>query len=374
MWKTWGIVGSIAAMSWGLGCGMDAPDDDDSTQPVEQTGVKLIVDIQGGSDVRGFEFSVARCGAEEVMVREQLDLEDLMLPGMIPEFEEGPFDSDSDHLFADYFKVVDPGCYDIQIRPLRDGGEPSEDCLANWATDVQVVESQTTEILLVSQCGVLESGAVDVVAAMNHPPLIQSTDYSPSKFSFECEEVEVCVTVSDPNNDPLEFVFEQTNGAKLWSGPELMSVQNDGDHITACMEAVGVYPNNYEFRVRVYDKIHQEGEEVRIEDYLGQKSRAELTFPMYTNWDIEVHCYEPETETYHRFEGVREIQRAPGCIPIWPFQFYCSDMWSGDTDETCPGGEFAPETVYPSCDGFDVGPAVDEPWKSSEGDSWIDVE
>ena len=372
MWKRWGAIGSIAALGWGLGCGMDVPDEDPE-ETLEQTGIHLSVDFQAGTDVSGFEFTIATCGNDEVL-RERMDLEDLVLPGMIPEFEEGPFDPHSRHLFADYFTVLDPGCYNVHVQPVQKSGQFSEDCTANWASDVEVVESLTTEILLISQCHLPDSGAMDVVAAMNHPPLIESMRYAPSKFSFECEEVEICVTAYDPNNDPLEFVFTQTGGEKLWSGPELTSVEHDGTRTTACMMAVGVYPDDYEFQVTVYDQIHQDGEKVRIEDYLGQESRAQMTFPMYTNWDIELHCYDPDTETYHPFEGVREIQRAPGCVPIWPFQYYCSELWWDETDRTCPGGEFKPETVYPSCDGHQVGDPVDEPWQNTDGESWIDVE
>lgn len=360
MWKKWGVFVALLAWGWTLGCGYDTTDDDIPDMPEgvsTETGLALSIDFQGGTDVAGFEFVISQCGGDEVL-REQRDLEDLVLPGMIPEFDNDPFDEHSRHLFADYFTTLEAGCYDVQVQPLDDQGQASADCTANTATEVQVIDGLTTEILLVSQCNGPSTGALDVVAAMNHPPIIESVHYSPSKFAFECEEVEVCVTVFEPNDDPLEFVFEQTGGQRLWVSPEVTSIETQGDRTTACMMVVPVWNDNYEFKVTVFDLFWKDGQQVRVEDHVEGPSRAELTFPVYSNWDIELHCYDPGTDSYHAFEGVREIQRHSGCVPIWPFQFYCDPNRWDDTDTTCPDGVFKPETVYPLCEDHGIDPSA----------------
>ncbi|RAL22864.1 hypothetical protein DL240_08200 [Lujinxingia litoralis] len=311
--------------------------------------MELTVDFQGGSDVAGFLFEIEPCGGGERVVAER-SLEDLRIPGMIPSLDDNPLDRGSSHLFSDFFTVAEPGCYDVRARPLQENGEPSQECYDAAVSGVQVRAKQTTEVLLLSQCEGDSTGSLDVIAGLNHPPVIVSIEYSPSKFIFECELVEVCVSARDPNADPLSFEFEQVGGQQLFMGPVEVEVEQDGEQARACMQAAPLWNGTYEFRVRVYDMLHENGGLARIEDYVGHPSHAEMVFPVHTNWDIELECYDASTREFHLLPGVREIVRAPGCNPIWPAQFYCSPYKWDDVETTCPDGRFRPETVYPSCD------------------------
>lgn len=349
-------VGGLAAVATlilglGVGCGQNSADDDEMPEvDDERTGITLGIDFRADADVTGFHFSIRECDEGPVVVDEVRSLEEMTLPNGIPEFERGPFDEHSEHQFADHFETLSAGCYDVSVQPVTETGEPSSECGSASANEVFVVDGMTTEIMLVSQCEGEAVGAGDFVAALNHPPVIESVDYSPSKFVFECEEVEICVTAFDPNGDPMEFEFEQTAGDKLRFGPYISETTREGDRATTCLRAVPVFEDDYEFRVTVYDQLWDQGEMVRVEDYIGAESRTELTVPMYTNWDFELECYDPETDSFHPFEGVREIDRIDGCFPIWPEQFFCSEFHWDETDRTCPDGEFQPETVYPICE------------------------
>ncbi|MBA2660786.1 MAG: hypothetical protein H0U74_00700 [Bradymonadaceae bacterium] len=335
-------------------CGFQ-PTDTDSPPAIEEsrqsTGMALTMDIHGDTDVAGFRFRIKTCDGK-LVVDKTKDLEDLQLPGMIPEFVDRPFDANSSHLFSDYFMVLAAGCYDVFVQPVTHKGSNSEDCSAAMAKNVHVYDGVTTEIMLISQCKGPERGALDTIAALNHPPVIKSLVHDPSKFVFECEKTKICVTASDPNNDPLQFVWKKIgNTHNLHSGPTVIERHEQGGQVTECMRVVPLWPDNYEFKVTVYDMFRNEaGQLERAENFTGKDSHASLVFPLYTNWDVELQCYDAKTKSYHHFPGVREIDRAPGCYPIWPSQFYCSDYYWDDTATSCPGGEFKPETIYPSCE------------------------
>ncbi len=355
------VVGVLALVVGVWGCGTDVTEETGPAGAVEETGIALSVDVQGGTDVVAVEFEVRECWGPKLLgdVRE---LEDMVLPGMIADFEEEPFDPASKHLFADFFALVEPGCYDVYVQPLRKGGEPSKDCAKQQATELTVVEGITTEVVLVANCKAKPVAGLDVVAALNHPPVIEHIEYGPSKFAYECEMAQICVTAYDPNSDPMEFTVTQVDGPKLWEGPGIVSVEQNGPRATACMLAVPVYPGTYQFRLDVFDLGWVDGKLTRFEEIGAGPSRSTLTVPLHTNWDIEQHCYDPEEDLYYPFKGVRTIDRLPGCVPIWPPQFFCSDFYWPHTETSCPDGEFAPETVYPSCEGFPVEEPVEAPW------------
>lgn len=350
MWKIWGVISATIAMGFVAGCGQDQADDTTPESLNEESGIALSVDFQGDTDVTGFEYTIRECGEETTLMEEVKELEDVVIPGMIPNFERGPFDPSSRHTFADYFTTIDAGCYDITAQPVTENSQNSQDCSLASASEVFVVDKMTTEVLLVSQCEGPEKGATDVVGTLNHPPVIESVEYSPSKFLQECENGYVCVTAYDPDGDPLEFDVEKTKGAELRFGTEIVSVETDGDYTTGCFRAVPVWKDDYEFQVNFYDQMWDDDEQVRIEDHIDEQSRAQLEVPLYSVWGIELECYDQENDEFHRFEGVREIDHAEGCQPIWPEQYYCSDMHWDETDRTCPGGDYRPEEVYPLCE------------------------
>ncbi len=352
MLKRWGMVAAMVLPGLLIGCGPG--DDDDGPQPEsEETGVAIAIDYYEETDVEGFQVTILDCDEGEVVSEATRSLEEMVIPGENPEFVDAPYDADSGHHFADHFKTVDAGCYDVQVQPVDGAGEPSGQCQGAQATQVHVVDGKTTELVLTSQCDGKARGAADVIGALNHPPVVETVDYDPSKFVHECEKVDICVTAYDPDGDPMEFEFEQIGGQDLRFDLEVTEPKVDGKRATACARAVPVWNDDYEFRVTVYDLVWEDGEKVRAEDVIGEESRGTRTFPLYSNWDIELECYDRETGLFHKFKGVRHIDRHKECIPIWPEEFYCSDFHWDYTDRTCPGDEFKPETVYPLCENKD---------------------
>ncbi len=345
-------------------CGFQTSDGTSETSKAQEetrsTGVALTMDTLGDTNVYGIRFQIAKCENpnENIVFNQIKDLEDLMSPGMIPEFVNRPLDENSAHLFSDYFVVLDAGCYHIAATPVDENGTSCTECSQAFARNVQVYDGLTTEILLISQCNGPERGALDVVGALNHPPVVEGLTYAPSKFVYECEETIICATASDPDNDPIEFVWKKTGGKKLHGGIDnaiidryfVKSRTEENGHVTECLHIAPLWNGDYQFEVSVYDQFHLDnGDLVRAEDFVGKDSHAKLAFPLYANWDIEMQCYDAESKQFHHLPGVREINRIQGCYPIWPSQFFCSAYYWDETDVTCPGGVFSPETVYPAC-------------------------
>ena len=107
--------------------------------------------------------------------------------------------------FADALFVLAPGDYRVCATPLA-GEQPSAQCGVATA-DVTVTASQTTEVLLISQCSGQSSGGLDVIVALNQPPHIDAVNLNPGKFISICESLAISVTAEDPNQDPLTYAF-----------------------------------------------------------------------------------------------------------------------------------------------------------------------
>lgn len=300
------VIGLVAA----IGCGETIDDDPSPDDATERTGVALTVDFHGGTDVAGFEYQIRECGEERAVKSAIVDLEDLVLPGMIPNFDNDPFDERSRHLFSDYFTVLPAGCYDIEVHPVDDHGERSEQCSAASASGVNVEPKKTTELLLISQCEGEDRGAIDVVAAMNHPPRIASLHFP--KFRLECEKIEICATATDPDGDPLELEWTQVDGPPLKKEIQIGDAhkkpcemcdylnkevpQRDeyegihfGGEAEECIALTLGRAGDYEFRVAAYD-LYWDGDQLaRFDD-----SSAGLTFPVYAGEKSSAKCPEKE--------------------------------------------------------------------------------
>lgn len=297
------IIGAVVA----IGCA-EADDDPAPDEPADQTGIGLTVDFVGESDVAGFEFTVAECSGtdeldEDKIVRQETkDLEDLMLPGMIPEFENNPFDEGSTHLFADYYTSLPVGCYDVRVQPVTDSGAHSEDCDVASEYGVEVEDGKTTEIVLISQCEGDGIGAVDAVAVLNHPPRIHRLKYE--KFNLECDRVKICATASDPDGDPIEFQWQQIGGPDLLEGPSPIGdksiscssddcdfedyddyIRDGHDKIKSCIEVRLGVAGDYHFRLDVFDLYWEDDRLVRFPD-----SSASFEFPVYAGEAPDIEC------------------------------------------------------------------------------------
>lgn len=270
---------------------------------VQSTGIALSMDNITSTNAVGIRFQIAKCENPNanIIFNQVMPLEDLKIPGGIPEFVNRPFDENSEHLFSDYFVVLDAGCYHVAATPVDINDAACTECSQAIVRNIQVYEGLTTEILLISQCNGPERGALDVVGALNHPPVLEGLVYEPSKFVHVCEETIICATASDPDHDPIEFVWKKKSGPDLLGGVDngiidsayVYSRTEDNGHVTECLRITTEWQGDYEFKVMVYDQFHMNnGDLVRAEDFLGVDSHASLTFPLYSSQNGE---YAPTT-------------------------------------------------------------------------------
>jgi hypothetical protein len=272
------------------------PDSNDDGE-VRSSGMTLTSDTLADTDVSRMQFDVTgvdcasgqATGFNETKTK---DLEDMMLPGGVSKFENAPLDEDSQHLFADAFFLVDAGCYDVRTQPLDDQGQPSADCEDAHRDRVSVEDGQTTEILLVNQCEGAERGGLDVVSSLNHAPEIDNLELE--KFVSSCptadQPSQICVTASDPDDDPLEFEWSTSDAAELQGDVvEVSSSQQADGRWESCANVTVNRKGDYAFEVEVYDL---DGNGNRMEDVLAQQdsrdahpSHDSLQFPVYSGAD-----------------------------------------------------------------------------------------
>jgi hypothetical protein len=306
-----------------------------------RTGLALTLALDARSDVTGMRFTLNRmsCAGESIeafSLSVDKPLEEIRLPGGIPDFQDGPFDKNSEHVFADMFLDVAPGCYRVTTQPLAAGGTFSLDCAAATASNIRVNEGATTEILLINQCQGEGRGAVDVISALNHPPALMKLAFASSKFILQCHVQQVCATVKDPEKDPVEFVWTQVSGPPLRSGPWVVKTQNEADgSVTQCVGMVPETPGQYEFKVAAYDLLRNPagGGLMRIEDYLAQQgnplpSHTRLVFPFYAAEDgvpggcHPKSCLELKQRAPSTPSGVHTVD-PDGVGSGEPFEVYC---------------------------------------------------
>jgi hypothetical protein len=271
-------------------CAIEVPEDSDTPRQAGQ--LALTSDILADTDVAGFSYTITAvdCPTGQPLVPEFTqtvveDLADAVIPGGDGSLEGAPYDADSQHLFADHFFWLPEGCYDILVQPLDENGEPSEDCHPAHNSNVQVYDGLTTEVLLISQCEGEGAGGLDVIATLNHPPQILDLTYEPSKFVCAGEEVEICIEVSDPDNDPLTMAWRpQQRGGRLISQTE--SVSPEGNTIF-CSTWIFTQPGQYTVGATVFDMGYDdENNLVTIESLLAAQgdrleSRDEILFPIH---------------------------------------------------------------------------------------------
>jgi len=359
-----------AAFSLSLAACSASPEPGENQLETEYgTGAMLSVDYYGDTDVVGFHFEITRvsCDAGDAITPETIeanvDLLDGIVPGMVTLVEQ-TLDPDSNHLGSDLFLTLEPGCYDIIAAPASDidGDQwsPSEDCSTATAEGIQVDEGLTTETTLISQCVGDGVGALDTLVTLNHPPtLAVAID---EKFNYECEPVEICVTAYDVDDDPLELVLVNLSDEEEFSityGDPTIVDYDDGHRVwEQCAQVVTRWTTTYDFQAQVFDLGREGGQEVRMEAITGELSRAELTFPIHTNWVEEPMCMNEEGEA-ELAEGV-SIERAEGCGYTDAERFYCSGAYDHMVDPEiqaflCDDGELIEDRLYPDC------PTDDEP-------------
>ncbi|MBA2660785.1 MAG: hypothetical protein H0U74_00695 [Bradymonadaceae bacterium] len=284
-----GIALLVSGLLVTAGCGMNSTDggDNPSTE-TQRTGLALTVDLNGTTEISAMRFYVETCDGEEVLTEERA-LEEMNFPNGVPDFINQALTDDSAYAFADHFMVLDAGCYNAEITPLDADGEPSEVCSPARGNNLQVSEGETTEVILVSQCGNEGAGAMDVLGLFNHAPRFTMLEYDPSKFLM-CQAVTICATASDGDGNRLEFEWNQVSGPELAAGPTVTDTSVDGAEATECVSITPDTTGSYGFEVTVFDQVTGEnGDAMRIETFFGDngqddlQSRATLAFPLYVN-------------------------------------------------------------------------------------------
>ena len=270
-----GLVAGLAAIAGSAGCGTAAPPSDD--EAVANFHLTIAFPAVGDVESTRFEITAVECrtgralGAATVFDRA---LEDGVIPGGIGTLEDNPLDKGSAHRFADLFTTVDAGCYDVVATPLDAASAPSAVCAAASKKKVAVLPGKTTEVFLLNQCNGEDSGNVDILAALNTPPHLDSIFFKKSKFGTCHEPQFVCATASDPESDPLDFVWTVApEAAGSVTGPTFVgeSVDKKTGAITQCVSFVPATEGKFPINVTVFDEIRQDGSLVHIEDFLANE-------------------------------------------------------------------------------------------------------
>lgn len=264
-----------------------APTDDADPPALGQTGMNLQFDVLADTDVAGFAYTVTGVDCDSgaaleppLIVETTRDLEDILLPGGHPGFENRPFDADSEHLFADAFQLLEPGCYDVVAQPIDADGLNSDDCAPASASGVEVLDGQTTEVMLVSQCVNEGRGGLDVIAALNHAPQLIDVAYSPSKFTCG-NQTRICVTATDADSDPLRLTVQAEDGVEVQIGDAEV---NEAGETVICADVRVPGPGEYALDFTVFDLMHDaEGTLVPIESLLdeGVTSHDSIVLPVH---------------------------------------------------------------------------------------------
>ena len=215
--------------------------------------MNMVVGAVGQTDVAAFKFLLNRvsCNGETVdpwsteVVR---NLNDLELNDKYVALGSG-------HAFADAFVVLNEGCYDVVALPLQADGSPSDICTLGVYNNAQVVDGQTTEVVLVSQCnGQQKTGAIDQLVLINQPPVIVDGWFDPDKWVCHDDVQTLCLKFFDPNKDPVDILWQQVSGVPLEQGITfLSSEQNPDGTTTECVTWKHAGPGKVEFQAVGYD-------------------------------------------------------------------------------------------------------------------------
>jgi hypothetical protein len=323
------------------------------------TGLNMRVQAPEDSDVTGFHFAIQAmpCApgetAPDVHETYTVDLLDVDLPAGA-DIDVIPFETTANHRGADVFTDVPPGCYDVVAVPVSgitsNGFAPSETCSAANG-QAEVFDGHTSELTLISQCEGEPTGALDVLALTNTAPTLEVR--IEDKFPLECEPTQVCATVTDPDDDPVEIVLEQTGGPALFTTTgghtELVGFENGQRIWEACFEPVVHYAAEHTFELHAYDLgTDANGDAARLEDLIDPDSHASLAFPLYGTWQESVcHAYgdlHPQSGDW--------AERVPGCDYIDNQEYWCElEMEPEAVPFVCDDdGQLIVEAAYPACD------------------------
>lgn len=254
----------------------------------EDSALMLRGQLPAGNDTTSISFAVqpvdcTTAAPNGAVIVQSVPIEDQMIPGNTG-LANDPLDQGSAHSFADFFKVVPAGCYNVTTTPLQADGNASTICAAAFKNGVVVVEGKTTEIFLINQCAGSDPGGIDVISALNHEPKLDDAKFVDSKFACG-QPGQICLAGHDVDADPLQFVLT-AEGCDVSPAADQQGSPATGASqcFTVNCHSVG----QHKLVATVFDLIWRNGERIRIEDWLKQEgypnpSRGELAFHTYVD-------------------------------------------------------------------------------------------
>ncbi len=106
----------------------------------------------------------------------------------------------------------------------------------------------------------------------NRAPVIGNVSFNPAKFVRACEPVEICVSASDPDGDPLTVAWQRLDEAAPLDGPTVTRSDASGNTLTECARFLPRRAAAYQLEVRVSDTPPRRR---------GVVLRDSLKFPLY---------------------------------------------------------------------------------------------
>jgi len=343
-------------------------DDDGATRPNSYSGAKMTVSLTADNDVTGFHFEVnsVPCDAggddADFWYSENVMLDSTVFPGRIEFLEEAPLDAESAHRGSDFFIALDPGCYVVTATPISwasgDDFTCSEDCGTATSDPLEVVGGYTTETTLISQCEGDLVGGLDALVVTNTPPVVIPN--IENKFNNQCETVQICAQGWDPDDDPISFEFENLTPDHDFYSVDADDLKligfEDGHRLwEQCYNVVSEDIADYTVEIKAYDMAYDEdGNEVEIEELIGQDSHGWVQVPVHTGWTRSNSCVEADgsiTTTMMCGPGGDPVL-APGCNVITDEEMMCSGDYTIDPAVSalvCCDGHLM-SNFYPDCE------------------------
>ena len=281
------VVGAMGVM-YVTGCEKAADGKNISTSTTSALTARA--ELPGGDDVAKVQFTIqpVDCTAGTptgTAIMQSVKIDDQLIPGNTG-LANNPLDQNSAHSFADLFTIVPAGCYDVTTVPLQADDSPSKLCALAFKNGVVVVQGQTTEIFLINQCVGTDPGAIDVISALNHPPILDNVKFADSKFACG-QPSQVCLVGHDVDGDPLQF-FLTADGCDVTPNPQdpqcfSLNCRSFGSHALVAS---------------VYDMIWRNGQLIRIEDWLTAEG-----YPTPSHGQLQFHIYVDGVNYYPDKDG-----------------------------------------------------------------------
>jgi hypothetical protein len=208
--------------------------------------IQLAITASDPHDVAQFEFRVIAAGSGDCN------------SGTVIESSTIPLNTSL--MIADDIFVLPADNYLVCAMPQQTGGTPSAEC-ADASANATVVDSQSSSVMLSSNCTGGGNGAIDVTVTLEDFPLITNIDVQPSQYIEACQFATLAATLDDPGADGFNSILWSVETFPVGAVTNLGSA--DQLSTTFFTDTTG----EYELKLTVDDQI------------AGLQS---LTFPMHS--------------------------------------------------------------------------------------------